>query len=169
MDAPSQPLLDAAYRVIAYLAGRKQLGLSYRATKNDVLFGYFDVNWASDAHANRKNTSGSAAYLYGCLISWGTKLQRCVALSTVEAELVACSEAKQDLGFVLHFLRDLDIAVHPVPRSDSLGCVQVSCDPAHRWRLKHIDTRYHFFRDLAKAGDLKSYMFSQSPILQTSS
>ncbi|SOV08313.1 uncharacterized protein UDID_17347 [Ustilago sp. UG-2017a] len=83
-------------------------------------------------------------------------VQKCVALSAVEAEFVAASEAMREALFFSYLLRDLGVEAHPPTlRTDSQGCIQVSKDPAKHWKLKHIDTRYHFVRDHVQEGEVK--------------
>ena len=79
-----------------------------------------------------------------------------MALSAVEAEFIAASEAAREALFFSYLLRDLEIdAAHPVLHSDSQGCIQGSKDPAKHWKLKHIDTRYHFIRDHIQDGEIE--------------
>ncbi|SOV09159.1 uncharacterized protein UDID_18280 [Ustilago sp. UG-2017a] len=116
---------------------------------------YTDVNWASDPTNRRRSTSGAVTYVYGCPVSWKSHVQKCVALSAVEAELVAVSEAAREELFFSYLLRDLGVTgVKPILRTDSQGCIQVSKDPAKHWKLKHIDTRYYFVRDHVQDGDI---------------
>ena len=94
--------------------------------------------------------------MYGCPVSWRSHVQKCVALSAVEAEFVAASEAMREALFFSYLLRDLGIEAHPpILWTDSQGCIQVSKDPAKHWKLKHIDTRYHFIRDHVQEGEVK--------------
>ncbi|SOV09393.1 uncharacterized protein UDID_18579 [Ustilago sp. UG-2017a] len=116
---------------------------------------YTDTNWASDPTNGRRSTSGSITYVYGCPVSWKSHVQKCVALSAVEAEFVAASEAVRETLFFSYLLWDLEITdVWPVLYTDSQGCIQVSKDPAKHWKLKHIDTRYHFVRNHVQEGDV---------------
>ena len=99
--------------------------------------------------------SGAITYVYGCPVSWKSHVQKCVALSAVEAELVAASEAAREALFFSYLLRDLGVAgVKPILHTDSQGCIQVSKDLAKHWKLKHIDTRYYFIRDHVQDGDI---------------
>ena len=109
---------------------------------------YTDANWASDPTNWRRSTSGVITYIYGCPVSWRSQVQKCVALSAVEAEFVAASEAVQEALFFSYLLRDLGMEdIKPVLQMDSQGCIQVSKDLAKHWKLKHINTQYHFVRD----------------------
>ncbi|CCF48446.1 hypothetical protein NDA11_004089 [Ustilago hordei] len=77
--------------------------------------------------------------------SWKSYVQKCVALSAVEAKFIAASEAIREALFFSYLLKDLEAGdVQPVLCTDSQGCIQVSKDPAKHWKLKHIDAQYHF-------------------------
>ena len=82
-------------------------------------------------------------------------MQKCVALSVVEAEFIAASKATREALFFSYLLRDLGITdFKPLLCTDSQGCIQVSKDPAKHWKLKHINTRYYFVRDHVQEGDI---------------
>ncbi len=84
-------------------------------------------------------------------MAWGSKLQRSVALSTVEAEYMALSAASQEVLYFQHVLADLDIPFESaVIRSDNTGCLSLAKNPEGHSRAKHIDTRYHFVRELVQ-------------------
>ncbi|SPC63917.1 uncharacterized protein UHOD_11376 [Ustilago sp. UG-2017b] len=84
---------------------------------------------------------------YLCTQAYDT-LQRCTALSAVEAEFVAATEAAREVLFFEHLFKAIGIDVGiPTIFSENTGTIQVSKDPAQHWKLKHIDTKYHFIRD----------------------
>ncbi|SOV06971.1 uncharacterized protein UDID_17983 [Ustilago sp. UG-2017a] len=116
--------------------------------QQDFLMAHSDVNWASDATAQHKSSSGLAVFVCGNLVAWKSALQRCTALSAVEAEFVATTEAAWEVLFFEHLFRaiGMDVGI-PTIFSDNTGTIQVSKDPAQHWKLKHIDTKYHFIRD----------------------
>ncbi|SPC65399.1 uncharacterized protein UHOD_11064 [Ustilago sp. UG-2017b] len=115
-----------------------------------------DANWASDATAQRKSSSGSAVFVCGNLVAWKSALQRCTALSAVEAEFVAATEAAREVLFFEHLFKAIGIDVGiPTIFSDNTGTIQVSKDPAQHWKLKHIDTKYHFIRDNVQDGKVR--------------
>ncbi|KAJ1601657.1 hypothetical protein NDA14_005006 [Ustilago hordei] len=73
----------------------------------------------------------------------------------MEAEFVTASEAAREALFFSYLLRDLEVGtIQPILHTNSQGCIQVSKDPAKHWKLKHIDTRYHFVRDHIQDGEI---------------
>ena len=160
MSIPIDSAWKAAVHVVKYLNQTNEYQLHLGGETNEhsdtPVTTYTDANWASDPTNGRRSTSGSITYVYGCPVSWKSHVQKCVALSAVEAEFVAASEAVQETLFFSYLLRDLEITdVRPVLYTDSQGCIQVSKDPAKHWKLKHIDTQYHFVRDHVQEGDME--------------
>ena len=95
-------------------------------------------------------------FVHGNLVTWKSALQRCTALSAVEAEFVAATEAAREVLFFRHLFKAIGIDVGtPTIFSDNTGTIQVSKDPAQHWKLKHIDTKYHFIRDNVQDGKVK--------------
>nr|XP_016491599.1 PREDICTED: uncharacterized mitochondrial protein AtMg00810-like [Nicotiana tabacum] len=85
---PKESHLKAAKRILRYLKGTQDLVLYYFSGDNFDLIGYVDAEYAGYL-VDRKSTSGMAYFLGSCLISWGTRKQNSVVLSTAEAEYVA--------------------------------------------------------------------------------
>ncbi|XP_070040345.1 secreted RxLR effector protein 161-like [Nicotiana tomentosiformis] len=84
---PKESHLKAAKRILRYLKGTQDLVLYYPSGYSFDLIGYADADYAGYL-VDRKSTSGIAHFLGSCLISWGTRKQNSVALSTAEAEYV---------------------------------------------------------------------------------
>ncbi|SPC60796.1 related to retrotransposon protein [Ustilago sp. UG-2017b] len=149
MTQPSREHYIAAQKVLQYLDYTRDTHLQYGSNKQqDFLMAHSDANWASDATAQCKSSSGSAVFVCGNLVAWKSALQRCTALSAVEAEFVAATEAAREVLFLEHLFKAIGIDVGiPTIFSDNTGTIQVSKDPAQHWKLKHIDTKYHFIRD----------------------
>ncbi|KAJ1600884.1 hypothetical protein NDA14_004670 [Ustilago hordei] len=143
---------SAAIHLLKYLhqTNEYQLQLGGEATKHasGLMVMYTDTNWVSDPTNGHRSTSGAVTYIYRCPVSWKSHVQKCIALSAVEAEFVTALEAAQEALFFSYLLRDLGVLnVKLVLHTDSQGCIQVSRDPAKHWKLKHINTRYYFVRD----------------------
>ncbi|XP_020080151.1 uncharacterized protein LOC109703839 [Ananas comosus] len=122
-----------------------------RSARTDLrLIGYSDADWAGDLD-ERKSTSGYAFLLGNGAITWSSKKQTCIALSTMEAEFVACSAAAQEAIWMRRFLRDIGIvACTSVPVTiycDSMAAIAYAKDPKYHGKTKHIDLKYHFVRE----------------------
>ena len=73
-----------------------------------ILEGYVDVDWVGDLNG-RKSTSGYLFTFVGGDVSWQSRLQNCVALSTTEAEYIAANEAGKEMLWLKRFLQELSL------------------------------------------------------------
>ncbi|GAU13002.1 hypothetical protein TSUD_173010 [Trifolium subterraneum] len=150
MERPTEIHLAAAKRVMRYLKGTLDLGILYRRNEEMKLQGWSDSDYAGDLD-DRKSTSGYVFMLGSSIISWSSKKQAIVTLSTTEAEFVAAASCACQSIWLRRVLEQL---------GQKQGCVKIHCDnsssiklsknPVMHGRCKHIDVRYHFFRDLTK-------------------
>ena len=123
--------------------------MSYNKSDEDLqLLGHSDADWGLDE--DRQSISGYCFSLSksGPLISWKSRKQATVALSTCEAEYMALAAAAQESLYLAQLLRDLGFQVEcPVTiLEDNQGVISLSQNPVIRPRSKHIDIRYHFIR-----------------------
>lgn len=142
-------------RVVRYLIGTGDLVLRLGLKRGDglTLTGYSDADWAGDT-SDRKSTSGFVFMLGGAAISWGSRKQNCVSMSTMEAEYVALSEAAQEAVWLRRLLCELGAEQRQPTKinEDNRSCIDfVSLDRQNK-RSKHIDTRQHHAKDLCSKG-----------------
>lgn len=102
--APRDTDLQAAKRVLRYIKKTQNLALTYLSTAGP-LTGYTDPGWAGDA-GDCKSTSEYVFNLQGAAISWKSKKQTFVALSSMEAEYIGCSEAAREAVWIRRLYRD---------------------------------------------------------------
>ncbi|XP_070021374.1 secreted RxLR effector protein 161-like [Nicotiana sylvestris] len=144
---PKESHLTAVRRILRYLKGTTDLCLWYPKDSNFNLVGCADADYAGFL-VDRKNTSGMAHFLGSCLVSWATKKQNSLALSTVEAEYVAAASCCAQLLWIKLQLMDFGIEVGCIPIfCDNTSSISMTKNPVHHKRTKHIDVRYHFIRD----------------------
>jgi hypothetical protein len=145
LDNPGEAHWDAVKRVFRYLAGTKTLALTYSGERHD-LEGYTDADGVMQEH--RKAISGNAFLIDGGAISWSSRKQELVTLSTAEAEYVAATHAAKE-GIWLHrLIIELftpDTSTTPLYCDNQAACKLATTDNYHT-RTKHIDIRYHFIR-----------------------
>jgi hypothetical protein len=112
-----------------------------------VLIGYSDADWAG-CKINRKSTSGTCQFLGRSLVSWASKKQNSVALSTAEAEYIVVGHCCAQLLWMRQTLRDYGYKLSKVPLlCDNESAIRMADNPVEHSRTKHIDIRYHFLRD----------------------
>jgi hypothetical protein len=155
VNRPGRVHLRAAKHVLRYLKGTKNLALSYSRSAKGTdlrLVGYSDADHANDP-SSRKSLSAYTFQLTptSAVISWKTKQQPIVALSTCEAEYIALTEAVKESMFLHALWKDVEspkIAQQvPMMFEDNQGTIALTKNPIIQQRTKHIDIRYHFIRD----------------------
>ena len=155
LSSPLQEHWTAVKHVLRYLKGTLHYELCYRKCDDGLtLVGYSDADWAS-ATDDRRSTSGYCFSLNkaGPLISWKSRKQPTVALSSCEAEYIALSAAVQEGLYLTQLLKDINEVCGPVVIfEDNQGAIALSKNPVNRQRSKQIDVRYHFIRTTQNTG-----------------
>ena len=117
-----------------------------------ALEGFSDSDWAV-----KHSTSGHTFSLGSATISWASKKQPSVALSSCEAEIMASSEAAKEAIYLSAFLRELgfDMSEPPPLKMDNKSAIDLANNPEHHARTKHIDRRHYFIRECVENGRLR--------------
>jgi hypothetical protein len=148
MANPSKEHWSGVKRVLRYVKGTMNMGLIYRKSSDFNLHGFSDADWAGD-EMTRKSMSGFIFKLGDSTISWGSKKQSVVALSTTEAEYIALSLACQEAVWLRNLLGDFKLKQEEtIIYEDNQGAITLSKNPSNHSRTKHIDIKYHYVRDL---------------------
>ena len=144
---PNESHLTNLKRVLRYLKGTINLALTYKGTE-PAFTGYSDADWAGDRE-DRKSTSGYVFLQSGAAISWASRKQTSVPLSTVEAEYVALSLATQEIVWLRQLLSELgeDVSGPSLLMEDNQGAIATANNPVNHAKTKHIQIKYHHVRD----------------------
>jgi hypothetical protein len=121
-----------------------------------VLSGYSDSDWAGD-YDTRKSTSGFVFGVGSAAISWSSKLQATVALSTCEAEYIGQTNAAKEAIWLRRLLDEIQPKTANQPRAtiiycDNQGAIALAKNPQFHARTKHIDIQHHFVREKVNEG-----------------
>jgi len=138
----------AAKRVLRYLKGTPEHGILFQKT-GKPLHGHADADWASCAE-DRRSYSGYFFTLGGAAVTWEARKQRTVALSSVEAEYLALSEATKEALYLRQMLGEIGLSQPKSPiqiDNDNQGAQLLAKNSVHHSRTKHIDVRHHFIRN----------------------
>ncbi|KAK3003520.1 hypothetical protein RJ639_018195 [Escallonia herrerae] len=132
MDKPQISHLNAAKRILRYVKGTLEYGLRYKKSDRFILSGFVDADWA-----------GSAA------ISWYSKKQQNVTLSSTEAEYVAATMATQECVWLKRLISDIYAKVeYVIPiHCDNESAIKLAENPVFHARTKHIEVQHHFVRE----------------------
>ena len=154
---PSQDHLNRALYICRYLAGTADYALVYNGPGDEGLMAYADSDWASDP-TTRKSTTGYMAKLAGGIFSWNSRAQKTVALSSTEAEYMSLSDTCRQLVWVRSLVSKLGIKLAPIPLfGDNQGSIFLASNPVQEKRIKHIDLRYHFIRDIIQSKQVELF------------
>ncbi|XP_073049481.1 uncharacterized protein [Primulina eburnea] len=102
---PKVTHLKAVKRILRYIAGTVDLGLWYTKETNTNLVGFSDADWAGNLD-DRKSTTGGCFYFGNNLVSWYSRKQNCVSLSTAESEYVAAASCYPQLLWMNQMIND---------------------------------------------------------------
>ncbi|KAK2580008.1 hypothetical protein KPH14_010773 [Odynerus spinipes] len=143
---------NAAKRILRYLKGTINYGLTFTANKEPII-GYVDADWGG-CTKDRRSYTGFTFKLSGAPISWESRKQRTVALSSTEAEYMGISEASKEAMYWKKFLRELNLGDKEsiTIYSDNLGAQKLTENNMYHRRTKHIDIRHHFVREAITQG-----------------
>lgn len=152
---PGNAHWNAVKRVFRYLKGSINKGLVYSRNEDDIIR-YCDADWASDT-ISRRSTTGYLFMFQGAAISWSSKLQRTIALSSTEAELMAIVQAIQEVMWLKRFEKELIIGAKDemLLFCDNKSAMHTATNNSYSARTKHVDIKNKFVRDNLEKGTIK--------------
>jgi len=154
MSHPRLEHWNAVKWILRYLRGTSNKHLCFGGS-NTVLAGYVDSDLAGDIDT-RRSTTGYVFTVGGTAVSWISRLQKVVALSTTEAEYVAATEASKEMIWLQSFMNELGTQqVNNSLFTDSQSAIHLAKNSALHSKTKHIQLRYHFIRSVLDDGQLQ--------------
>lgn len=148
LENPLEIHWNAIKRIFRYLNGTSSYGILYKSNVTNLLVGYSDSDHAGDVET-RRSTTGFFFKIGSGPISWCSKRQQTVALSTTEAEYVAASESVRELIWLRNLMTDVAPTIQNVPllMVDNQSAIKLIRNPQFHKRSKHIDIKHHFIRE----------------------
>ncbi|KAL0359322.1 UNVERIFIED_CONTAM: Retrovirus-related Pol polyprotein from transposon RE1 [Sesamum angustifolium] len=145
MQSPRSSHLDAAKRILRYIKGSLDYGLLYKNSNDFKLKGFTDADWAGDA-SDRRSTSGYCFNIVSVVVSWCSKKQSTVALSSTGAEYMAATIATQECIWLKRLIGDIYGKVnYTVPiECDNESAIRLASNPVFHGRTKHVEIHHHF-------------------------
>ncbi|MCO5591608.1 hypothetical protein L7F22_045597 [Adiantum nelumboides] len=135
-----KPHLDVVRRTLRYVSANLDYALFYEASTELQLSGFTDADWAGSV-CDRRSTNGFVFSLGSAAITWSSKKQPTVALSSIEAEYRGATVAACEVAWLELLLGDLGIQVQRpiVIHCDNLSSIQLTRNPVFHARTKHIE------------------------------
>jgi hypothetical protein len=154
MNNPGKEHWEVVKWILRYLRGTSTHALCFGGS-NIVLQGYVDSDMAGDKDS-RRSTTGYVFTVGGTTISWISKLQKVVALSTMEVEYVVATEASKEMIWLQRFMEELGKKQENNRLyCDSQSAIHLAKNSTFHSNTKHIQLRYHFIRSILEDGQLK--------------
>lgn len=134
--------------LLRYIKGSLHIGIFINDSTDFTLTAYTDSDWGACLDT-RRSVTGFLIYLGGCLVSWKSKKQTVVSLSSAEAEYRVVSKGTAELVWLKRILDEFSVEVSlPVTLyTDSQAALLLAKNPVHHERTKHIELDCHFVRD----------------------
>ncbi|RXW11322.1 hypothetical protein EST38_g14534, partial [Candolleomyces aberdarensis] len=162
LEQPHTTHMEAGLHVLRYIKATREFRLTLGG-KDFVLSGYSDANWATELH--RHSISGFTFSTGTGVISWSSKKQPIITLSSTESEYVALTHAAKEAKWLRTLLREIlpvvglgsyvDKFAPTVLYCDNQGAIKLSTNPVFHARTKHIDIHFHFVRQTITSRDLQ--------------
>ena len=154
----SNPGIDhwnALMHVIGYIKNTLDYGLTYSRDSDLSLVAFVDADYGG-CKDTRRSTSGYVFMMAGGAVTWSSKRQATVALSTVEAEYVAMSRCAQQMVWMQSWLGEVAVeySLPGLIKGDNRGAIALTKNTKDHGKVKHIDIRHHYIRELLQSGDI---------------
>ncbi|XP_074356716.1 secreted RxLR effector protein 161-like [Apium graveolens] len=156
MERPTTLHQTTVKRILRYIKGTLDLGLIYsRGAGNYILSGFSDSDLAGNVE-DRRSTGRMAFYLDESLITWVSQKQRCVTLSSCEAEFMAATVAACQGVWLRNLLSQITgrkfgpVIIY----MDNKSAIDLAKNPVFHGRSKHIDIRFHFIRECVERKEI---------------
>ncbi|GKA24895.1 retrovirus-related pol polyprotein from transposon TNT 1-94 [Tanacetum coccineum] len=154
---PSEKHLHAVKRIFRYLRGTVNRGLWYSKDSAIALIAFADYDHAG-CQDTRRSTSGTMQLLGDRLVSWSSKRQKSVTISSTEAEYIALSGCCAQVLWMRSQLTDYGIGFNKIPMyCDNISAIALCCNNIQHSRSKHIDIKYHFIKEQVENGVVELY------------
>jgi hypothetical protein len=152
---PSNADWAEAKRILKYLKSTIDIKLILKPS-NNYLKCFVDADWANDS-TDRKSNTGFLCMLGESLITWCSRKQQCVSLSSTEAEFIALAECCQEVLWIEKLTRSFGINLKiPIEiNEDNQSCIKVAENSIFERKSKHIETKYCFVKDLVRNKKIK--------------
>ncbi|KAJ0625451.1 putative RNA-directed DNA polymerase [Helianthus annuus] len=156
MHQPQIAHMGAVCRIMRYLKGTIGHGVLFKSNGHLKIQGYTDADWAGDK-GDRRSTSGYFTLVGGNLVTWRSKKQKVVALSSAEAEFRGIARGLTEILWIRKLLTEVGFPPTEPTRimCDNKAAIQISENPVQHDRTKHVEVDRHFIKEKLESGILE--------------
>ena len=144
---PSEVHLNKALYICHYLRGTSKYCITYDSTSGEGLMACTDSDWASD-HEQYRSQSVYFLKLAGGAISWTSRAQQTIVLSSTEAKYMALMDCSHQVVWYHTLMGELGYNLKPMPICGNQGSIFITSNPVTKKQSKHIDIHYHYIREV---------------------
>ncbi|XP_073105207.1 secreted RxLR effector protein 161-like [Elaeis guineensis] len=144
--------MNAVLRILRYLKSSLRKGLMFKKYNHLKIDGYTDANWAGSI-TDRKSTSGYFIFVGGNLVTWRSKKQKVVALSSAEAEFRGMAKGFCELLWLKELLKEIDYSSDSAMNlfCDNKAAIEIAQNPVQYDRTKHVEVDRYFIKEKLEA------------------
>lgn len=153
MHRPNKDHMDAVIRIMRYLKSSPGKGIMFSKNNHLRIDGYTDADWAGNV-SDRKSTSGYFTFVGGNLVTWRSKKQKVVALSSAEAEFRGMAKGLCELLWLRRLMTEIGFAPNCEMNlfCDNKATIDISHNPVQHDRTKHVEVDRHFIKQNLEDG-----------------
>lgn len=153
MHSPTEEHLEAVFKILRYLKRTSGRGLLFKGSNTIKIEAYTDADWAGCVN-DRRSTSGMCTYVGGNLVTWRSKKQSVVALSSAEAEFRAAAQGICELLWLKKLLKELGMKIEEPMKlfCDNKAAISIANNPVQHDRTKHVEIDRHFIKEKLEEG-----------------
>ena len=147
MHNPSEVHMEAALRILRYLKSSPGREILFSKNNHLDIIGYTDADWAGSL-TDRKSTSGYFTFVGGNLVTWKSKKQNVVALSSAEAEFRGMTKGLCEILWIKGILKELGYPMETEIKMycDNKAAIIIANNPVQHDRTKHVEVDRHFIK-----------------------
>ncbi|MFS7918608.1 putative RNA-directed DNA polymerase [Helianthus anomalus] len=153
MHQPQASHMEVVLRIIRYLKGTAGHGILFKSNGHLEIQAYTDADWAGDK-GTRRSTSGYFTMVGGNLVTWRSKKQKVVALSSAEAEFRGVARGLAEVLWIRKLLTEIGFLPTTATKimCDNKAAIQISENPVQHDRTKHVEVDRHFIKEKLEEG-----------------
>ncbi|KAL1205730.1 Retrovirus-related Pol polyprotein from transposon RE2 [Cardamine amara subsp. amara] len=157
MKSPTVYHWNMVERILRYPKGNPGKGVWMEKRNDTSIIGYCDADYAGDKK-DRKSTTGFCTFVGGNLVTWRSKKQKVVSLSSAESEYRAMRDVTKELVWIKYLLRDLGVqGKEPITLyCDNQAALHIASNPVFHERTKHVEIDCHFVREKIQDGTIST-------------
>ena len=156
MHRPQMNHLEAALRVVRYLTGTFDHGIMFKKNGHLEIHGYTDADWAGNP-IDRNSTSGYFTFVGGNLVTWKSKKQKVVALSSAEAEFRGIRNGLTEILWLRLLMEEIGFLSQKTCQMfcDNKAAISIAENPVQHDRTKHVEVDRHFIKEKIEEGSIE--------------